>query len=247
MFPSPLTSPPPARTTQPDCYSPNFSVYAQQNYAQQNWTSRTYSTTGHHRRRPTRTRRVVWLLVLASTLALLTFTFTRSTLMRSTADSGTAPDRVGLSTAAFEAQNISEHTGSLTAELARRLRLAQTAAARDGITITVTSGWRSLDKQRELYRAEIETYGSAEVAQQWVLPPDESEHPKGRAIYIGPEQAGVWLNAHGYKYGLCRPYANEWWHFEPRVLPGQQCPPIVKNAADHRPASKAEIVPPGPR
>jgi hypothetical protein len=44
-------------------------------------------------------------------------------------------------------------------------------------------------------------------------------------------QSGAqWLEVNGYKFGLCRVYENEWWHFEPLVAPGQQCPALVANA-----------------
>lgn len=121
---------------------------------------------------------------------------------------------------------------SLAPKLVQRLRAAQNAARQDGVEIVVTSGWRSLAKQQQLYQEEIAKYGSSAQAKQWVLPPAESEHPRGRAIDIGPEAAGAWLQRHGSTYGLCRRYANEWWHFEPLVMPGQTCPALAKNAAD---------------
>jgi D-alanyl-D-alanine dipeptidase len=34
------------------------------------------------------------------------------------------------------------------------------------------------------------------------------------------------LEANGYRFGLCRRYENEWWHFEPLVAPGTQCPAL---------------------
>jgi hypothetical protein len=35
----------------------------------------------------------------------------------------------------------------------------------------------------------------------------------------------------GVRFGLCRRYANEWWHFE-RLAPaiGQRCPPLERYA-----------------
>jgi D-alanyl-D-alanine carboxypeptidase len=50
-------------------------------------------------------------------------------------------------------------------------------------------------------------------------------------VIKGPKQWDrLWLEVNGYKFGLCRVYENEWWHFEPLVAPGQQCPALVANA-----------------
>jgi hypothetical protein len=72
-----------------------------------------------------------------------------------------------------------------------------------------------------------------EEASKWVLPPDLSHHPKGIALdvnYPMGQPGAQWLEVNGYKFGLCRVYENEWWHFEPLVAPGQQCPALVANA-----------------
>jgi LAS superfamily LD-carboxypeptidase LdcB len=72
----------------------------------------------------------------------------------------------------------------------------------------------------------------------WVLPPKKSNHPWGLAIDINykvggekGEKAAAWLEKNGYKYGLCRRYVNEWWHFEPLVAPGQKCPKMEPYAS----------------
>ena len=38
----------------------------------------------------------------------------------------------------------------------------------------------------------------------------------GDAVDLGPAAARSWLAEHGARYGLCRVYANEPWHFELR-------------------------------
>ncbi len=123
------------------------------------------------------------------------------------------------------------NTHGLSPELLRRLRLAQAAASKQGITITVKSGWRSLAEQEQLYEEQIAELGEAE-AKRRVLPPSQSEHPRGRAIDVAPLEAGAWLTKNGWRYGLCQRYANEWWHFEPITMPGTPCPPKVANAAE---------------
>jgi LAS superfamily LD-carboxypeptidase LdcB len=113
----------------------------------------------------------------------------------------------------------------------RAIDLAIAAAAREGVELRVTSGWRSRAKQERLYEQAIAKYGSPERARQWVLPPEESEHVKGGAVDVGPESGARWLEANGVRFGLCRRYANEPWHFERlAAAKGSVCPPLEAHA-----------------
>ena len=96
------------------------------------------------------------------------------------------------------------------------LRRAAMAAARDGVTLYVDSGWRSARYQEKLLRAAISEYGSEEEAARWVATPDTSAHVSGDAVDIGPSNATTWLSNHGATYGLCQTYRNEPWHYELR-------------------------------
>ena len=120
----------------------------------------------------------------------------------------------------------------LTAPLARSLSRAEQAAAAAGIQLSVTSGYRTRAEQQRLFDAAVRRYGSAAAARRWVLPPEESAHVQGRAVDIGPRAAARWLEVNGVRWGLCRRYVNEWWHFE-RLAPavGQPCPALEPNAA----------------
>jgi D-alanyl-D-alanine dipeptidase len=66
-----------------------------------------------------------------------------------------------------------------------------------------------------------------------VLPPEESTHVTGRAVDIAPREGAAWLEANGNRWGLCRTFDNEWWHFELQTLPGTPCPPRLPDAG-HR-------------
>ncbi|HEY0470908.1 MAG TPA: M15 family metallopeptidase [Kribbella sp.] len=112
----------------------------------------------------------------------------------------------------------------LTPRLRTRLRKATVAAKADGITISITSGRRSVAKQQTLLREAIARYGSYKAATRWVLPPQYSAHVKGMAVDIGPQAAMAWLNQNGWRYGICRRYDNEPWHFEALTTPGKRCP-----------------------
>lgn len=121
--------------------------------------------------------------------------------------------------------------GRLDASVERAFLKAQAAAEADGLELTITSGWRSRERQQVLYEEAIAKYGSPEIARQWVLPPDESAHVSGGAIDVGPESGAAWLQTNGVRYGLCQRYANEAWHFELLAAAlGSDCPPLEPHA-----------------
>ena len=117
--------------------------------------------------------------------------------------------------------------GSIDPALSHALEKAKIAARAAGLDLQVSSGFRSVAAQQRLYDQAIATYGSTDKARRWVLPPDESDHVKGVAVDVGPRAAAAWLEEHGVRYGICRRYVNEWWHFE-RLAPaiGQRCPAL---------------------
>jgi LAS superfamily LD-carboxypeptidase LdcB len=117
--------------------------------------------------------------------------------------------------------------------LLTRFKTAAAFAKADGIKLFITSGFRTLDRQAFLFNREVEIRGSESEAAKWVLPPQYSHHPRGLAIdvnYPGDRLGALWLEENGSRFGLCRVYANEWWHFEGVIAPGQACPPLAPNA-----------------
>lgn len=82
-----------------------------------------------------------------------------------------------------------------------------------------------------LLRRAVKTYGSIEVARQYVLPAAESKHVSGEAFDVVPADVDSWLAQHGSEYGLCQIYANEPWRFELATAPGGTCPAMTSNAA----------------
>lgn len=128
--------------------------------------------------------------------------------------------------------------GRLDAGLQERFKQAKAAAGRAGHKLQITSGYRSWDTQLALYEQQVAETGSPAEARKLVLPPWESMHVRGRAIDVGGKQAAKWLERNGYKYGLCRRYANEWWHFEPLVKPGTRCPQLEPDASAGNPPPK---------
>ena len=108
---------------------------------------------------------------------------------------------------------------------------AANAAAADGITIGLTSGWRSPEFQQRLFDDAVAQYGSADIASQYVASPQVSKHVIGKAVDVGPTDADNWLLRNGQAFGLCQIYANEIWHFELASDYGGVCPPLRPNAA----------------
>jgi LAS superfamily LD-carboxypeptidase LdcB len=104
-------------------------------------------------------------------------------------------------------------------------------AAGDGITIGLTSGWRSAEFQQRLFDDAVVQYGGAEIASQYVASPQVSKHVIGKAVDVGPAAADDWLIRNGQTFGLCQIYANEIWHFELATDYGGGCPPLRPNAA----------------
>jgi zinc D-Ala-D-Ala carboxypeptidase len=114
--------------------------------------------------------------------------------------------------------------------LLRAIQGAATAAA-DGVTMTITSGWRSPEFQQRLLDDAVRTYGSLAAARQYVQTPAMSKHVTGEAVDVGGAGADEWLIAHGSRFGLCRIYANELWHFELATDATGNCPALLPNAA----------------
>ncbi|WP_420113247.1 M15 family metallopeptidase, partial [Pseudactinotalea sp.] len=106
-------------------------------------------------------------------------------------------------------------------------------AARDGITVTVTSGWRSAEYQEQLLREAVQTYGSEEEAARWVATAETSAHVSGDAVDVGPYDAMLWFADHGAEHGLCQTYLNEPWHLELRPeAPEAGCPPAYNDPTE---------------
>jgi len=115
-----------------------------------------------------------------------------------------------------------------------RFLAAQSEARKEKISLYITSGYRTYERQEMLFRRAVKKYGSEVEASKWVLPPEVSHHVWGMALdinYPNDPKPTVWLAKNGYKYGLCRAYENEWWHFEALTVPGLRCPARLPNAS----------------
>lgn len=82
--------------------------------------------------------------------------------------------------------------------------------------LRVSSGYRSPERQGELFEAALAKYGSPAAARRWVAPPGHSMHNHGLAAdlkYLSPA-ARDWAHANASRFGLAFPLDNENWHIE---------------------------------
>lgn len=119
-------------------------------------------------------------------------------------------------------------------ELGERFDRALDIAAQHGIELYLNSGKRSVEEQDQLFADAIIQYGSEEEAERWVMRGDNSAHVTGDAIDVGPWEGMTWLAENSWEFGLCRVYENEPWHFEVRGEIGEDCPPLLMDAAEGR-------------
>ena len=84
-----------------------------------------------------------------------------------------------------------------------------------GGRITIKSGYRSPERQAQLWAAAVKKYGK-NGARKWVAPPGKSNHNKGFAVDLG----GDLRLAHKLagQLGLVFPMGHEPWHVEPAGL-----------------------------
>jgi hypothetical protein len=138
-----------------------------------------------------------------------------------------------LSLGAYEIKRGDDYPSEINPQLLVRFIAASAAAEKDGQKIYIASGFRTLERQKYLFATAVKKYGSEAEAAKWVAPPYVSHHPWGLAIDVNypnePVGAG-WLEINGAKFGLCRVYENEWWHFEPVIAPGGTCPALLADA-----------------
>lgn len=113
------------------------------------------------------------------------------------------------------------HFENLNADFAYKLD-AMVAAAPEGIRdqLKAISGFRSKERQAELFADAVKRYGSEAAARKWVAPPGGSNHNHGEATDFdhGREfantPAGKWVHANAEQFGLYFPMAHEPWHIE---------------------------------
>lgn len=105
------------------------------------------------------------------------------------------------------------HVANLNPELASRLA-AMLADAPGGISIK--SGYRSVERQQQLWDEALRKYGDPEIADNWVARPGKSRHNHGLAVDLAyaDDAAKAWVHENARRYGLTFPLSWEDWHIQ---------------------------------
>ncbi len=82
--------------------------------------------------------------------------------------------------------------------------------------ISINSGWRSIERQQQIWQDALRKYGSVAKLAKWAAPPGKSQHNEGEAADLGykSDAARQWAHENASKYGLRFPLGNEDWHVE---------------------------------
>ncbi|NSZ02289.1 phage tail protein [Agrobacterium tumefaciens] len=120
-----------------------------------------------------------------------------------------------LSSVLASGKNASHVTG-LQADFQKRLATMIASMPKELGSVTINSGFRSVQRQQELWLQALRKYGSPEAARRWVAPPGRSNHNKGLAADLGysSDDARQWIHQNAGNYGLSFPLKNENWHVE---------------------------------
>ncbi|MFN8577282.1 MAG: M15 family metallopeptidase [Candidatus Sericytochromatia bacterium] len=89
-----------------------------------------------------------------------------------------------------------------------------------GIKVQVSSSYRSVEHQKELWNKALKKYGSVKTARKWVAPPGKSNHNRGVALDLSMYRNGKKLSQREFdniiaQAGFYRPMSWEGWHIEP--------------------------------
>jgi len=100
----------------------------------------------------------------------------------------------------------------MRADAARNFKAMQAAAARAGINLSATSGFRTMAQQQELYRKYLN--GTGNLAAK----PGYSNHQSGISMDIGGvggynTRAYNWLRNNAANYGFKNDVRGEYWHW----------------------------------
>ena len=114
------------------------------------------------------------------------------------------------------------------------------------MTFILNSGYRSAAYQQRIFDCWVKQLGSAQAARQYALPANQSAHVAGYAMDIAPQSAAAWLESTTGKYGLCRRYEDEPWHFEYQAvlqdegMPGAAAPAVRARTPARAPGAERE-------
>ncbi len=98
------------------------------------------------------------------------------------------------------------------------------AAAADGVTLIVSSGYRTNAEQAVLFAAHPDP--------RWVAPPGVSLHRMGTELDLGPTSAYAWLAANAGRFHFIQRYSWEPWHYGYTLNPGSSAAMARRRGGD---------------
>lgn len=110
-------------------------------------------------------------------------------------------------------KGCTDHVTKLNPSFAQCLAKFMQAGAQAGQSMKINSGFRSKERQAELFAQAVQKYGSPAAARKWVAPAGNSRHNFGVAVDLA--NAGSWAHQNAQKFGLHFRMGHEPWHIEP--------------------------------
>ncbi|MFG1429177.1 D-alanyl-D-alanine carboxypeptidase family protein [Roseixanthobacter glucoisosaccharinicivorans] len=110
-------------------------------------------------------------------------------------------------------------------------------------SVGVNSGFRSVERQRQLFDEAVKKYGSEDAARKYVAPPGRSQHNFGEAmdLQFGSSEAREYFHQNAAKYGLSFPLPHEPWHIERSDSRNSSGKPIRAHDGVSDPDKRSEI------
>ena len=125
---------------------------------------------------------------------------------------------------------VDEQPVGLRDDVLAEFQQLKAEAKKQNVTLCLQDGKRSSRQQQAQFDDYVKRFGTRELALKYALPPDESMHVKGVAIDVQPLSASGWVERSAGKYGWCRRYENEPWHFEFDTRYRAGCPALLPHA-----------------
>jgi hypothetical protein len=130
----------------------------------------------------------------------------RRARVRATAEAELAPlDELALAGRGYDGPFAYRQGKPMRPDVAQAFDRLERAARAEGVTLLITSAYRSDAEQAVLWARHPDP--------KWVARPGQSLHRYGTELDLGPSAAYAWLAAHAPRFHFIRRYDNEPWHF----------------------------------
>lgn len=142
---------------------------------------------------------------------------------------------------ALRADALTGLSGPFASQLSAMISEAQRVFGEGAVR--VTSAFRTIERQQELWAEALAKYGSAAEARRHVAPPGSSNHNFGLAadLSYGSGMVEQWFHANAARYGLGFRMGHEPWHIEPQNAQAMRAQPTLPVAQLERLATSAEM------